>query len=231
MLEKELNVILNAINSLQQSTSIAEKYGPYFFALALLIVAPFLCRAVFAKEIDRARDADVRRKAYADFRLYFRSTLAAGLFFSLAAVGWWLYENLREEARTSQALAELKIQLAAINQTMEKMHFAASGVISEGLSPEDVFITTFTTTSDISIVFAKLPTAMFQSEASWYFVVMSNKELPPSLDTTVGYSLQGAEKPMIVNMPIHLTFGEKSDFYYKFSFSGNVADVRPSTRQ
>ena len=72
----ELTALMKALEQLNDSASFAAKYGPFFFAVALLIVTPFVALALFKKYIGGGAQ---NRKAYEDFRFYFRGTVMAGL--------------------------------------------------------------------------------------------------------------------------------------------------------
>lgn len=227
MVSDELSAIIKALNNLEQSASFAQKYGPYFFAVALLIITPFVARAVFNKSIQGA-DEDLKEKAYADFRFYFRSTLMVGILCVFAGVGWWLYDSYREGARTLATVTELKDELQKFQGTMKEMNFATYGVIGPGLKAHDVFYQT-QFNDELSIVFAKLPSPLPQSEASWLFVVLSNKELTSPLNFSVGWSpsvATGDTPGALTLMPIHLTVAKRYDVY-KFSIGSDGASIQP----
>jgi hypothetical protein len=118
MASDELSAILKALNNLEQSASFAQKYGPYFFAVALLIITPFVARAVFNKSIQDA-DEELKEKAYADFRFYFRSTMMVGILCVFAGVGRWLFDSYREGDRTLATVTELKNKLQKFDETMK----------------------------------------------------------------------------------------------------------------
>lgn len=222
MLKDELTAAINALNQLEQSASFAQKYGPYYFAVALLIVAPFVCRAIFSSAFNSTNEA-ARTAAYADFRLYLRTVLLLGSLCIVAGVGWWLFENYRENNRTLAAVEELKTKLAKVDSTLHNMTYAIAGVISTGLNPQDVLYLTIPN-SDMSIVFAKLP-----QSAAWYFVVMSDKELPPSLEISVVYSQYDEDprkQPILRTIPVRLQFGKRFGSY-KFSFDNSTAVLQP----
>jgi hypothetical protein len=221
-MKDELTAAINTLNQLEQSASFAQKYGPYYFAVALLIVAPFVCRAIFSSAFNSTNEA-ARAAAYADFRLYLRTVLLLGSLCIVAGVGWWLFENYRENNRTLAAVEELKTKLAKVDSTVHNMTYAIAGVILDGLNPQDVLNLTIQN-SDMSVVFAKLP-----QSAAWYFVVMSDKELPQTLDISVAYSQfnEDPTKPPILRLiPVRLQFGKKFG-NYKFSFNNSTGVLQP----
>lgn len=226
MLKDELGAIVNSLNQLEQSASFGEKYGPYFFAVALLVVAPFISRAVFAGSLASA-DATVRERALEDFRFYFRSTVMVGIFCVVAGVGWWIYENVRESARTQAKVAELTTQLQKFETLVKSMNFASYGVISAGIKADDIFYATLVN-PQMSVYFAKLPAAVINSEASWLFVVLSNQELPKTLEINVGWShrADSGDAGAILSMPTRLLLG-KNNGQYKFSLDQDAASIRP----
>jgi hypothetical protein len=214
---------VKTLNDIGQSASFAQKYGPFFFAVALLVITPFIARAVFEKSIQRT-DKRLRLKAYEDFRFYFRATVTVGIFCVFAGVGWWFYDSYREGARTLAAVAELQEKLNKNQGTIKNMNFTSYGIIGPGLKAHDVFIQT-QFTEELSIVFAKLPTPLPNSEASWLFVVLSAKELASPLNFSVGWvpSTVGADADLAsqaMMMPVSLMTGKKSSVY-KFSLEGH----------
>jgi hypothetical protein len=226
MLKDELGAIVNALNQVEQSASFGEKYGPYFFAVALIIIVPFISRAVFAGSLASA-DATVRKRALEDFRFYFRLTAVTGVLCVVAGVGWWIFENFRESARTQAKVAELTVQLQKLDTLIKGMNFASYGVISAGIKPEDIFYATLVN-PQMSVYFAKLPAAVINSEASWFFVVLSNQELPKTLEINVGWSQRASsgDAGAILNMPTRLMLG-KNNAQYKFSLEQDAANIRP----
>ena len=226
MLKDELGAIVNALNQAGQSASFAEKYGPYFFAIALLVITPFICKIVFASALT-SKNPDVRKRAMEDFRFYFRRTSTAGLFCVVAGVGWWMFESYRESSRTQAYVVELKGKVEKFDTLTKSMNFAAYGVISAGIKAEDNFYATLIDPR-MSIVFAKLPANIVNSEASWFFVVLSNQELPPALEFNVGWSQRARDGDIgaILNMPMKLMLAKKYGLY-KFSLEQDAANVRP----
>jgi len=222
MLKEELGGILSALNQLEQSASLAQKYGPYFFALALLVIAPFICRKIFQESLHSA-DADERLRASQDFRFYFRLCVVGGMFCVFAGVGWWTYENYRERARTVAQVAELKTKLEKFDAIMKGMNFAAYGTISDGVPADDVLIANMFD-PNMSIVFAKLPNKSLHSEASWFFVVLSKQELPPTLEFNVGWRPHEVGGEYDVRTQLMLG---KNNGQYKFSPHQDPAIIRP----
>lgn len=221
----QLGAIVKALNNLEQSYSFAQKYGPYFFAVGLLIITPFVARLVFAKTIQGRGTEKLKEKAYADFRFYFRSTLSVGILCILIGVAWWLYDSYRLDNHTLATVTELKSQLQKYQDTMKDMNFAVSGVIGPGLEAQDVFYQT-QFNDELSIVFAKLPSPLPQSKASWVFVVLSNKALASPLKFSVGWlpgAVPGAQPLML---PIRLTMAKHFDVY-KFIIGNDGASIQP----
>lgn len=226
----EISTFIKALNDIGQSASFAQKYGPFFFAVALLVITPFVARAVFEKSIQRT-DKNMRQRAYEDFRFYFRATVAVGILCVFAGVGWWLYDSYREGARTLAALSELREKLSKDQGTIKNMNFTAYGIIGPGLKAHDAFFQT-QFTEELSIVFAKLPSPLPNSEASWLFVVLSAKELASPLNFSVGWAPgSGAEPdptPQVTLMPVSL-IAAKNRNVYRFSLdgSGDRALIQP----
>ena len=226
-MDSDLTPLIKALSDLEQSANFAQKYGPYFFALVLLVVAPFVCRAVFSNSIDKAPDLDVRAKAYDDFRYYFRHTVQLGIFCVLAGVGWWLFDSYKEDTRTGASISELKARLADMDSMRKNMSYAAYGMISTGLKPKDMLFSSVNPTAQI--VFTKVPVTDPNSDATWFFVLLSDKALPPLLETNVFWSPQGdGNNPShgLVPMPVRVTFG-KNNSSYQFSLDADFASVKP----
>jgi hypothetical protein len=219
----DVGVFIKALNDIGQSAGFAQKYGPFFFAVALLVVTPFVARAVFQKSIQRA-DKNMRQRAYEDFRFYFRATVAVGIICVFAGVGWWLYDSYREGSRISAAVAELKEKLTQNQSAIKNMNFTHFGIIGPGLKAHDVFFQT-QFTDELSIVFAKLPSPLPNSEASWLFVILSPKELASPLNFSVGWTsgAGAAANPdpasQVTLMPVSL-IAAKNTNVYKFSLDG-----------
>lgn len=227
----EISAFVKAINDIGQSASFAQKYGPFFFAVALLVITPFIARAVFQKSIQRT-DKAMRQRAYEDFRFYFRATVMVGIVCVFAGVGWWLYDSYREGARTLAAVADLQKKLSDNQGTIKNMNFTTYGIIGPGLKAHDVFFQT-QFTEELSIVFAKLPSPLPNSEASWLFLVLSAKELASPLNFSVGWlpstgTADADFSSQVRMMPISLTAAKKTNVY-KFSLDGqgDRAIIRP----
>lgn len=218
----EISAFVKALNDIGQSASFAQKYGPFFFAVALLVITPFIARAVFQKSIQRT-DKSMRQKAYEDFRFYFRATVMVGIVCVFAGVGWWLFDSYREGARTLAAVADLQKKLSDNQGTIKNMNFTTYGIIGPGLKAHDVFFQT-QFTEELSIVFAKLPSPLPNSEASWLFLVLSAKELASPLNFSVGWlpSTGAADtdfSSQVRMMPISLMAAKKTNVY-RFSIDG-----------
>ncbi len=245
----ELNLIVDAVNKLDQSAASAQKYGPFFFALALLIVGPLLCRAVFSKSLSAAKHS-AKDPEYQDFRFYFRSTIAVGLFCVVAGVAWFFFENFRQVEHTRTLVGELKkkvvtleeeekTKLAALDEEMKKKvaelklelkgkYYTFAGLISTVIEPNDEFFQT-TVGSQLSIIFTRVP----QSRNIWFFAVISENQVPSPYDLFVGWSQRGenGEPPQSINnIPLQLTLAQKKFSNYRFSLAGDTATLEPIDR-
>jgi hypothetical protein len=220
---EELKSLVAALNNLEQSASFGQKYGPYFFAIALLVVTPFVCRAVFARSIANDADPDRRRLSYEDFRFYFRSTVMLGVFCVVAGVGWWLFENYRENERTLATVTDLKTKLEKIQNIQQRMQYTVAGIIAAGTKPRDEFHPTLVN-GQMQVVFARMP----QTQA-WFFVVMSEKELPPAIEMHMTWTPHvddsAATRP-ILSIPVKLN-APKRFGSYRFSFDNQVGVLQP----
>jgi hypothetical protein len=192
----DLNIILGALDKLERSAAFAQRYGPYFFALALLVVGPFLCRLVFARSLSagKHRASDPQ---YQDFRFYFRSTITVGLLCVVAGVAWFFFENFRQVAQTNELVAELKKKVAGLEASLKGKSNTFAGLISSGLDPRDELHITFIDPKR-TLICARVP----QSSSSWYFVVVSDEELSSPFEVYVGWS-HGS--PDIAPIPVQIT--------------------------
>ncbi len=223
MFKQELSSIIEILGKLGEGAGFAQKFGPYYFALLLLAAGPFICRAALNSSLN-AKDAKERNKAYDDFRFYLRSVVKLGAFCVVVGVGWFLFDNYRESGKTVATLNVLKARVEKLDGTLKNMNYVAAGVISSGLKPKDELYVTMGS-SDISIVFAKLP----QSTSQWYFVVTSSNELPKTLDTFVAWSQtsdDGQKPSSVLTIPIRLSFGKKFGSY-RFSFEDSIGRLQP----
>ena len=224
MVEAEIKSIEELLRQIADTASFAQKYGPYYFAVALLLLAPVIYRAVFKSAFDPTADLELRRETYQDFRFYLRTTLLLGSLFAIAASGWWFYEGYRESARMSQAIIDLKKELAARLQESKQMNYTVSGLISDGIRPADEFHISLIN-DKLSIVFARIPT----ERPTWFFVLMSDQQLPPELDFNIAWSqidLERKQRTSVAMLPIRLKVGERYG-NYKFSFENQIGRIQP----
>ena len=225
---ENLSKVIQALGDLEQSSNYALKYGPYFFAVALLTVAPFVARAMLGGWLTNIDDPKLRNKIYEDFRYYFRKVITAGIACVAVGVMFWVFMSYRDDRHTANTVADLQSQLEKLAAIMKTMNYTAFGVIGPGVKAQDVFYETHLT-DQLSIVFAKLPSPLPQSEASWLFVVLSNNELPQPLNFSIAWSQVGPnnEAPTALTlMPVRLT-AAKEYTVYKFSLEGDFATIRP----
>jgi hypothetical protein len=69
---------------------------------------------------------------------------------------------------------------------------------------------------------------MPQTQA-WFFVVMSNNELPPAIDMQLAWSPQADDSsgpPVILAIPVKLTVKQKFS-NYRFSFENQTGILQP----
>jgi hypothetical protein len=246
---EQLDLIINAVNKLDQSAGSAQKYGPFFFALLLLILGPLLCRMVFSKSLGDGKHS-AKDPEYQDFRFYFRSTIVVGLLCVMAGVGWFFFENFRQVEQTKGLIGELKskvlsleqeekAKLAALEDEMKKKvgdledelkgkYYTFAGLISSGIEPNDEFFHT-TVGSQLSIIFTRVP----QSRNIWFFAVISENQVPSPYDLFVGWSQRSetGEPPQSVNnIPLQVKLAQKKFSNYRFSLAGDTATLEPLER-
>jgi hypothetical protein len=217
----ELKAVTDALLKVGQSAPFAQQYGPYYFALALLVVGPFICRVVFWKSL---QGGAANNPAYQDFRFYFRSTVIAGLMCVAGGVGWFFYDNYYRMSQTVALMAELRLKVTALEGDLKNRYNTVAGIISTGLAPTDELHVTMID-SQRCIVFARV----HQSSNLWIFAVISEKELDAPVmvawSSTAGGS-PGAGGPQIHWVPMRIVAHKKFGLY-KFSFAGAEAKLEP----
>jgi hypothetical protein len=218
----ELNAIVGALAKLEQPASFAQKYGPFFFAVLLLVLAPFLCRLLFAKSFgqkkQRASDPE-----YQDFRFYFRSTIVAGLICTALGVLWFFYENYNQVTQTNVLVAELKKKVTDLEGELKGRYNTVAGLISAGLEPEDQLHAFLD--PQRSTVVARAP----ESKNSWFFIIISDDALTSPFEVNLGWSRVGTEAGTqpVVTIPVQITT-QKRFANYRFSLAGgDTAKLEP----
>ena len=212
----ELATLMKALEQLNDSASFAAKYGPFFFAVALLIVTPFVALALFKKYLGGGRQ---NQNAYQDFRFYFRGTVVAGLVCVAVGVAWWLFDNYREGRRTQQLVADLARQIPGLHAAIAEKKYAVVGVIVDGIKESDEFVPTFA--SEQTIVFSRVPPTN-----NLFFVVLSDDAIPKDLSMIVSWGqhdITANLRSRPVSLALRMTLEKKGIGRYRLKFDQQSA--------
>jgi hypothetical protein len=220
----DLTPLVKALEELNNSAGFALKYGPFFFAIALLVLTPFVALVVFKRFIGDTSAEHMHQHAYDDFRFYFRLTVVGGLLCVGAGVGWWLYENYRQVGQTQQLVAELTKQVGELQSAISDKKYAVVGVIMDGVKEYDEFIPTLS--GQQTVVFTRMP-----ETNNLFFVVLSDDQIPNTLDVLVmwgQYDEMTRTRTRIVPLPLQLSVAGKNVIgRYRFIFDQQVGKLKP----
>jgi hypothetical protein len=223
MFADDLSAIIKALNEISQQATLAHKYGPFFFAIALLVVAPFVCLAIFKRSIAGTSEARLRDKAYTDFRFYFRSAIIVGIFCVFAGVAWWFYESYRQVDRTNETVRELQNKLGVVEAAIQEKKYAIVGVIMDGIKDSDEFVPTLG--GQNTVVFSRLP-----DSNSLFFIILSNDQIAGNMELLVSwrqYDEATRARTRVVALPIQLTVIKGQIGKYRFLFDKSVGKLQP----
>lgn len=216
---EQINTTLDRLN---ESASFAAKFGPFFFAVALLVVTPFAALIMFRKFLGPASSGRHYQRSYEDFRFYFRSTIIAGLACVVVGVGWWLFDSYREGRRTQQLVADLQGQVTTLAAAVGEKQYAAAGMIVRGVATSDELTPFYQ--SGMTVVFGRIPRTN-----SIFFVVLSDVAIPKDLTLVVEWTqidLANRIPPLLLSLTMRLgrPFGQYS---FKFDEQKAAASIQP----
>jgi hypothetical protein len=215
----ELTTLINALDKLNDSASFAAKYGPFFFAVALLVITPFVALAAFKKFLGPRSAGRQYQNAYEDFRFYFRGTIIAGLACVAVGVAWWVFDNYREGQRTQQLVADLARKIAGLQTAIAEKKYAVVGVIIDGIKESDEFVPTFA--DQQTIVFSRVPPTN-----NLFFVVLSDDAIPKDLSMMVSWGQHDAAanlRSRPISLALKMTLDQKKIGRYRFKFDQQSA--------
>ena len=222
----ELTTLIDALDKLNDSASFAAKYGPFFFAVALLIGTPFVALAAFKKFLGPRAAGKQYQTAYEDFRFYFRGTVVAGLVCLAVGVGWWVFDSFRESQRTQELVADLAKQISGLQAAIAEKKYAVVGVIVDGIKESDEFIPSFA--SQQTIVFSRVPPTN-----NLFFVVLSDQAIPKDLSMMVSWGqhdMAANIRSRPISLALKMTLDHKGIGRYRFKFDQQAAAalIQPS---
>lgn len=218
MLTADLTNIASSLDKLASSASFAAKYGPFFFAVALLVVTPFVALAIFKKFLNPSSAARKSQPAYEDFRFYFRGTVTAGLLCVAVGVGWWVFDNYSHGEDTRNNLTELQQRLVELQNMLAEMQYTRVGVIVNGADPTDEILPY--DSRGMSIYFGRIP-----STGNLFFAVLSNTVIPSDLNVTVLWGQRGIRMTPI---PLKMILAKNpKEYRLKFDPQGLGALIQP----
>jgi hypothetical protein len=219
----DLDSLIKLIDEINKTAGFAYKYGPFYFAVALLILIPFVAIAVFKQASSHMREGRPRQNAYDDFRFYFRSTVAVGLACVVVGVGWWVFENFRQVQRVQETVVELGKQLRQLKAAVSEKKYAVVGVVMDGIRDHDEFVPTLNT--EHTIVFSRVPPTN-----SLFFVVLSNEQIPNNLELIVSwrqFDETNRTSTRVVSLPIQVTVVRNTIGRYRFRFDKQIGMLQP----
>lgn len=156
-----LDDLIKALDAMHRASGFAHQYGPYFFAVTLLLLVPFVALAVFKYASQKTPDGELRAHAYEDFRLYFRCTIFAGFACVFVGVAVWVYENFRQVQQLRPTIENLSEQVKTLNAALGEKKYIVVGLIADGINESDEFAVTFYPGIPLCLVVCWLPTICF----------------------------------------------------------------------
>jgi hypothetical protein len=219
MLGSEILALADALEKINNSASFAHKYGPFFFAVTLLLVAPIIALAIFKRSVDKSVSDRNYESAYKDFRFFFRTSLLVGFVCVAVAVGWWIYQNYREVDQTKTLVADLTRQVRALKEAIAEKKYAVIGLIVDGVREHDEFTPTFSDHKR-TIFFSRLP-----QTNDLLFLVLSDEDIPPTLEMVVSwgqYDHAANTRSRPVSLPIQMKLTRNGIGQYRFKLDGET---------
>lgn len=219
----ELTSLLKSLDELNKSVEFAYKYGPYFFAIFLLIVAPFVWVTVFKRWIGNSTDKRLHDKVYGDVRVYLRATFVGGIACVLIGVLVWVYENYHRVDGVIKTIPELKAQIEQLHRVTGEKKYTVAGMITNGIGANDEFQQAI---SDMTIVFSRLP-----ATNSVFFLILSDDKIPDVLDFLIPFGQfdpKSNVRTPLVMIPLRVTVRKGSGIgSYRFLFDDQQAKLQP----
>lgn len=219
MLGSEISALIEALDKLNSSASFAQKYGPFFFAIAFLVVVPFIGLSIFKRSVGKSGNGRNYQKAYDDFRFFLRASVFGGLVCVAVAVGWWIYQNYHEVGQTKTLVADLTRQVSALKTAIAEKKYAVVGLIVDGVRDNDEFMPTFADQKR-TIMFSRIPPTN-----SLLFLVLSDEDIPPTLDMVVSwgqYDQVANTRSRPVSLPIQMKLTRNGIGQYRFKLDGET---------
>lgn len=165
--------ILNVLSKLGDASSAAQKYGPFYFALFLLLIIPFASAPLLKKSVEKEKDTRIRQALLEHYSLYFRICLLIGALCTVVSVAWWLYANYRQEDAIAASLAALKSEVDQMRSKEKEMRYTTIGYIENTTDLKNEFVNTL-----------GRPSIVFSREGgrtnTWMFAVISDQPILPA---------------------------------------------------
>jgi hypothetical protein len=219
MLGTEISALVDALDKINNSASFAYKYGPFFFAVTLLVVAPFIALAIFTRSAGKSGNGRNYQQAYDDFRFFLRSSVLVGFVCVAVAVGWWIYQSYHEVGQTKTLVADLTRQVRALKEAIAEKKYAVIGLIVDGVREHDEFTPTFSDQKR-TIFFSRLP-----QTNDLLFLVLSDEDIPPTLEMVVSwgqYDHAANTRSRPVSLPIQMKLTRQGIGQYRFKLDGGT---------
>jgi hypothetical protein len=163
---------MEALTELSNASSSAQKYGPFFFALFLLLLTPAAVSFLMGRAVRDVGDDSIKSLVITTYLNYFRICVYVGSGCTATGVGWWLFENYRQYDALNKTLASLKWELETMKRISETMRYTAVGYIQQtGNMADNDFVNTL---GRETIVYSHPVNGK-----TWIFAVISDHPIDP----------------------------------------------------
>jgi hypothetical protein len=219
-----LDQLIEALGKLNDASSAAQKYGPFYFALFLLLFVPFIASSIIKRSAENANDEQTKSAILAHYNWYFNVCLTIGALCTVAGVVWWFYDNYRQSALIDQSLAALKAELSDLKAKEADMQYTTVGYIENTTGMSNQFINTL---GHPSIVFSP----QGGPENRWVFAVMSDQPIQPArpLQIELAYTDPASGKQTFwpLGLPVQAS---STPIAYRFTIDQDGAHIEPAPR-
>jgi hypothetical protein len=169
----DLDQMMTALDKINDASSVAQKYGPFYFALVLLLFVPLVASPFIKRFAASAGDAKTRIILIENYSLYLKLCLFVGVFCTLASVAWWLFEGYRQDDLMLRSLNALRAEVAEMKSRETAMRYTTIGYIENTTDLRNEFINTL---GRPSVVFSR----QGWPGNTWLFAVISDQPIQPS---------------------------------------------------
>ena len=191
--------LADLISKLNDASKSAEQFGPFYFALFLLLFVPLIAATFIKRSADKAVDPKTRQIILSNYSEYFRICMYIGAFCTLSGVGWWFYQSYRQAALIDSSIISLTSQVNELKIRELSMRYTTIGYIENATPLKNEFLNTL-----------GRPSVVFSREGApgntWIFAVISDQpieELKPISVILEYVSSDGDRVFWNLDLPIH----------------------------